>query len=72
MRIRLAFALALALAASATAWAQSYPSRPITLVVPFGAGGPADAIGRIATRINEPPPEDVGTPGGCFGRVSST
>lgn len=27
--------------------AQSYPSRPITLVVPFPAGGPADAIGRV-------------------------
>lgn len=27
--------------------AQPYPSRTITLVVPFPAGGPADAIGRI-------------------------
>jgi len=55
MRIRLSFALALALAASATAWAQSYPSRPITLVVPFGAGGPADTIGRIvAEAMREP------------------
>jgi len=31
----------------AKASAQTYPSRPITLVVPFGAGGPADTIGRI-------------------------
>lgn len=29
------------------AMAQVYPSRPITLIVPFPAGGPADAIGRI-------------------------
>lgn len=29
------------------AHAQSYPTRPITMVVPYGAGGPADTIGRI-------------------------
>ena len=31
----------------ANASGQTYPSRPITLIVPFPAGGPADAIGRI-------------------------
>ena len=29
--------------------ADSYPSRPITLIVPFGAGGPTDALARILT-----------------------
>jgi tripartite-type tricarboxylate transporter receptor subunit TctC len=47
MMTRIVLAVAFAWGAVALAWAQPYPSRPITLIVPFGAGGPADAIGRI-------------------------
>jgi tripartite-type tricarboxylate transporter receptor subunit TctC len=38
--------------AVAPAQAQSYPSRPVTMIVPFSAGGPTDTIARIfAERI---------------------
>src|SRR5436853_6202911 len=32
---------------SRASWAEAYPSRPITLSVPFTAGGPTDAVTRI-------------------------
>ena len=40
-------ALALALGVAGTAGAQTYPTHPITIVVPFPAGGPTDVLVRI-------------------------
>jgi hypothetical protein len=40
-------AMLAAAAAPPHAWAQSYPSRPLTMVVPYPAGGPTDAVARI-------------------------
>ena len=48
MRIVARFAMLAALILTAApALAQTYPSRPITMIVPYGAGGSVDAIARI-------------------------
>lgn len=44
---RMLATLALVLIAGGAALAQSYPDKPVRVVVPFGAGGPADVFGRV-------------------------
>src|SRR5262245_11875242 len=45
---------ALGLGAMKVAQADQWPSRPITMVVPFAAGGPTDVVGRIvADRLGD-------------------
>jgi tripartite-type tricarboxylate transporter receptor subunit TctC len=42
-----------AIALSAPAHAQPYPNKPVTIIVPFGAGGPTDIVARvIADRLS--------------------
>src|ERR1700751_5089728 len=52
--LKLAAGAAAVPAISRPAWAQAYPTRLMTLVVPFAAGGPQDVLGRImAQRMSE-------------------
>src|SRR5262249_27742854 len=42
-----AIAAAIAIAVGGNAYAQGYPSHPITMIVPFPAGGPTDTLARV-------------------------
>jgi tripartite-type tricarboxylate transporter receptor subunit TctC len=47
-------AATLLVAVQAQPQAQDWPTRPVTMVVPFAAGGPTDLIGRMMTpRMSE-------------------
>ena len=75
VRILAAFhVVACLLAASTTAvQAQTFPSRPVTLIVPFPAGGPSDALGRLVAQYMTAPlgqqmiVDNVGGAGGTLG-----
>src|ERR1700682_64121 len=61
---RFALALAAALVATLTlvatqSLAQDYPTRPIKIIVPFGAGGPADVTARLIGNVLQ---ENFGQP----------
>jgi len=66
-----AFAGLLAMAGAAEA--QQYPARPLTMIIPFAAGGPTDVLGRVmAQRMSEllgqqVVVENVGAAGGMLG-----
>ncbi|HEX9398332.1 MAG TPA: tripartite tricarboxylate transporter substrate-binding protein [Burkholderiales bacterium] len=57
--MRIVFLLSVLLSVPGTGLAQSYPARPITLVVPFAAGGPVDVVARI---LSEPMRKSLGQP----------
>ena len=66
-------ALGLLLAVTGAAQAQPYPSKPLTMIIPFAAGGPTDVLGRVmAQRTSEilgqqVVVENVGGAGGMTG-----
>ncbi|MFN0299859.1 MAG: tripartite tricarboxylate transporter substrate-binding protein [Burkholderiales bacterium] len=51
MRGALLAILGVVLSGIGAAWSQTYPIRPVTLIVPFGAGGPVDTLARL---LSEP------------------
>lgn len=66
-------ALALGALSSQPALAQGYPDKPITMIVPFSAGGPTDTVGRILAQSmtgflkQQVIIENVGGAGGTLG-----
>jgi tripartite-type tricarboxylate transporter receptor subunit TctC len=70
-------ALTLSLGVAAGAWAQSYPTRPIRLVVPFAAAGSTDLIARITAQqmgkeLGQPVVvENVGGAAGALGTMQA-
>ncbi len=75
MRIVARIAMLAVLLSAAPAFAQSYPSRPITMIVPYAAGGSVDAVARIvadrlAARLGGTiVVENVSGAGGAIGTV---
>ena len=49
--VRWGFALVAVLSLVATASAQDFPKRPITMIVPFAAGGTSDVIARTVAEL---------------------
>jgi tripartite-type tricarboxylate transporter receptor subunit TctC len=62
-----------ALAIACTASAQNYPTKPVTMIVPFSAGGPTDAVARLVAQSMQKTlgqtvlVENVGGAGGNLG-----
>ncbi|MEQ1882172.1 MAG: tripartite tricarboxylate transporter substrate binding protein [Burkholderiales bacterium] len=57
------------LALSAGAHGADYPARPITLIVPWGAGGGTDAVGRMMASLLE---KDLGQPVNVVNRTGGS
>src|ERR1700759_3857826 len=72
-RLMRCFAIAAVTLATSSAVAQNWPTRPVSMVVPFAAGSASDTVGRIlAARLSEllgqqVVVENVGGAGGMTG-----
>lgn len=70
---RLIFTAVAAIIATGVACAATWPTRPVTMVVPFAAGGPTDVVGRIMAQAlsdilkQQIVVENVGGAGGMVG-----
>ena len=62
-------AIAASVAFGATAADAKYPDRPITIIVPWGAGGGTDAVGRIFANLLE---QDLGVPCNVVNRTGGS
>ena len=68
-------AVALVSACASAAWAQAYPTKPVTMVVPFTAGGPTDTVARsLAQGMSKPLGQTVivENTGGAGGTIGAT
>ena len=51
MKLKNIFLASVMFAASSFASAQTYPTKPITMIVPFAAGGPTDTVARTVAAL---------------------
>lgn len=73
MKAKLVLAAALASLMAGGAYAQSYPDRPVTIIVPAAAGGPSDTVARLVAQAmgedlgQQVVVENMGGAGGSLG-----